>query len=117
MLSGAFRGAFAPALPRLLRCCGATIEVENVNCLVVGVATFATDFIGNLLAAFFRAMPDNNRVSITCQTRVALASATKPSHIFVRPRKWCGKTIAVRSAKWPCAMANHPARLWLKSLQ
>jgi hypothetical protein len=36
---------------------------------VVGVTTSATDFIGNLLAAFFRAMPDNNRVSITYQTR------------------------------------------------
>jgi hypothetical protein len=68
MLSGAFRDAFARLFPVF---CGAVRppSKSRLNCLVVGVATFATDFIGNLLAAFFRAMPDNNRVSITCQTR------------------------------------------------
>ena len=77
------RGAFTRLFP--VFCVAALLPSKSrLNCLVVGVTTFATDFIGNLLAAFFRAMPDINRVSITCQTGFAFASATPPNPALVR---------------------------------
>jgi hypothetical protein len=68
MLAGAFltRGAFARLFP--VFCAAATRPSKSrSNCS--GVAAFATDFMGGLLTAFFRAISDTYRVTITCQTR------------------------------------------------
>jgi hypothetical protein len=80
---GAFltRGVFA----RLFPVCVAAVRPSKSrpSCFVDGVTDFATDFIGALLAVFFRTMPDINRVSITCQTGFASASATPPNSMLL----------------------------------
>jgi hypothetical protein len=73
MLAGAFltRGAFVRLFP--VFCLAATRPSKSrSNCS--GVAVFATDFMGSLPTAFFRTIPDINRVSITCQTQVHVGS-------------------------------------------
>jgi hypothetical protein len=61
MLTGAFltRGAFVRAFTGI----GARPSKSRFNCS--DVAAFATDFMGGLLTAFFRAMPDTYRVTVT----------------------------------------------------